>query len=156
MKNTVAFIIVIILLSACSNQVEYLPEELLGYKLENKLTGEEAKMFVNRLHFNDVTNLENEIGFYSDAEKELIIYITFYENQDLARQDELKMTKKISPQNSVFLAGKYIEIGSFEVYQCYGMGQAHYVFSKDGQLFWISVDSVTGKEFVQNYLKIIE
>ena len=59
MKNTVAFIIVIILLSACSNQVEYLPEELLGYKLENKLTGEEA--YVAMLSFSTKGSAKHEL-----------------------------------------------------------------------------------------------
>ncbi len=155
MKTIALIIMFMLFIIGCSEPINYLPEQLFEYKIEKRLQGDEALKFVNNLHFDNVTNQENEIGFYNDGKKDLIIYITHYKNQDEAKANELKMTEKISPQNSVFFAGKYIEIENEKVYQCYGMGQAHYVFSANGKLFWISVDAVSGQEFIKNYLALI-
>lgn len=156
MKKYILHFTLFIFVIGCSKEINYLPETLFEYKLEKKLDGEEAKNFVNKLHFNEVTDLQNEIAFYQKENKNLTIYITHYNSQEEALKDEIKMTDKISPENSVFIAGKYFQVNNKNVYECFGMGQAHYVFSSNGKLFWISVDSVTGRDFLKNYLELIE
>lgn len=156
MNRKIFSVLIVAFLMACSTEVDYLPFNLFDYELERRLEGEEANSFVNKLHFNPVTDHQNQIGFYKSGYKNLTIYITDYPDQISAEKDELKMTNKISHVNSVFVAGKYIKLNNKKIYECFGMGQAHYVFSANSKLFWISVDAVEGKDFVNNYLNTIE
>lgn len=96
-------LLILILISACSSKPELLPENFYGLKLDKKLAGNEAKQFVDRLHFNSVAPDKNEIGFYSSKAGSAIIYITFYENDKLSFSEYERMINKISPDNSVFV-----------------------------------------------------
>lgn len=149
-------ITVLFLFFACSTSEDLLPENFLGLELKQKLTGIEAKEFVDKLHFNEVTPENNSIGFYEGETGSAIIYITFYETEEIANSELIKMTGKISPKNSVFINSEYIKINDKEVYRCFGMGQSHYVFSNRKELFWVSVDTHFGKKFVEDYLSIID
>ncbi|MFC2094437.1 hypothetical protein ACFLSH_02285 [Bacteroidota bacterium] len=146
----------VILLISCSLNSNYLPEDFFGLKLTKKLTGDDAKEFVNNLHFQNVTGLENEIGFYGEKAGSAIIYITHYNTKEMANKDYVKMVKKISPENSIFIKPEYLQLGGMEIYRCFGMGQTHYVFPHNKELFWISVDTHFGKKFVEEYLNHIK
>ena len=146
------FLLVVIFLISCSLNSNYLHEELFGLQLTKKLTGKDAKEFVNNLHFQSVTDLENEIGFYDGERGAALIYITHYNKKDDAEEDYKRMTEKISPENSVFIKPEYFQLNGMEIYRCFGMGQSHYVFPYNKELFWISVDTHFGKKFVEEYL----
>ncbi|MCF8241517.1 MAG: hypothetical protein K9J16_09025 [Melioribacteraceae bacterium] len=145
-----------LLLGYCtSKENDPIPQSFFGYTLDQKLTGEEAKNFVNRLHFNPVTDVKNEIGFYSSGRNKLLIYITYYENETIAKENELLMTKKISPESPVFSGGEYFELSSLEIYKCFGMGQNHYVFTHGNKLIWFQVDTEIGDSFLKSYLEYL-
>lgn len=156
MKNFLTFSLVTILFVSCSTNRDYLPEEFWGLKLQRKLTGNEAKDFVDRLHFQNVATEKNEIGFYTGAVGNAIIYLTYYSNEKTAEEDFIKMTKKISPENSVFVNGKFDNIDDKQIYSCVGMGQVHYVFSHRNLLFWISADPNFSKQFFEEYLSYLK
>jgi hypothetical protein len=150
------FLLIVILLISCSLDTNYLPEDFFGLRLTKKLTGKDAKEFVNNLHFQSVTGLENEIGFYEGNAGSAIIYITHYNTKETTKSNYNKMVKKISPENSVFVKPEYLKLGGMEIYRCFGMGQSHYVFPYNKELFWISVDTHFGKKFVEEYLNHIK
>lgn len=147
-----ALLLILLLFISCSVSSDYLPDKFFGLRLVKKFTGSEAKEYVNRLHFQNVTDTENEIGFYEEKAGSAIIYITHYNTSETAKKDYEKMVNKISPENSVFINSEYIKINGLEVYRCFGMGQSHYVFPYNKALFWISVDSHFGRKFVEEYL----
>ena len=149
-------LLIVIFLISCSINSNYLPEDFFGLQLTRKLSGNDAKDFVNKLHFQNVTDLENEIGFYSGKAGEAIIYITHYKTKESSISNYKKMVKKISPENSVFIKPEYLKLGGMEIYRCFGMGQSHYVFHYNKELFWISVDTHFGKKFVEEYLNHIK
>jgi len=149
------FLLVVIFLISCSLNSNYLPEEFFGLRLTKRITGKNAKEFINNLHFQGVTDLENEIGFYDEKTGSAIIYTTHYNTKEAAKSDYKKMVKKISPENSVFIKPEYLKINGIEVYRCFGMGQSHYVFPYNKVLFWISVDTHFGKKFVEEYLSYL-
>ena len=150
------FVLVVIFLISCSLNSNYLPEDFFGLRLTKKLTGKDAKEFINNLHFQGVTDLENEIGFYHEKAGSAIIYITHYNTKETAKSDCEKMAKKISPENSVFIKPEYLKLGGMEVYRCFGMGQSHYAFAYNKVLFWISVDTHFGRKLVDEYLNYIK
>ncbi|MEW6652628.1 MAG: hypothetical protein AB1394_04070 [Bacteroidota bacterium] len=151
-----SFIISIVFLFSCSEQANPIPTKIAGYQLTKVIKGDEAIDFVNRLHINSVTAEKNEIAFYRFNNKEAVIYVTFYNNELDAYQNLDKMTKKISPQNSVFEKGSFLNINGKRVYQTFGLGQSHFVFTHKSLLFWLSAETVSAKEFLNSYLEYLD
>jgi hypothetical protein len=156
MKKFLTFSLISILFASCSTNKDYLPEEFWGLKLNRKLTGNEAKDFVDRLHFQNVATEKNEIGFYTGAVGNAIIYLTYYSNEKTAEEDFRKMAEKISPENSVFVNGKFETVDGNQVYSCVGMGQVHYVFYHKNLLFWLSADPNFSRQFFEEYLSFVK
>lgn len=154
-KNILLFFSFIVFIS-CSTQKDYLPEEFWGLKLNRKLTCNEAKDFVDRLHFQNVATEKNEIGFYTGAVGNAIVYITYYNDEKTAEEDFIKMINKISPENSVFVNGKLETFNDKQVYSCVGMGQVHYVFYHKNLLFWLSADPNFSRQFFEEYLSFVK
>lgn len=140
------------LVIGCSSDPELFPNEISGIQLKRKISGDEAKQFVNKLHISSVTSEKNEIAFYESNKGNATIYVTFYSNELDANQNFTKMTKKISPQNSVFIRGSFIDLNGKRIYRTYGMGQTHYVFVHEKLLFWISVETTLAKKLIETYL----
>ena len=72
------FLLIVLFLISCSPDINYLPEDFCSLHLTKMLTGNEAEEFINNLHFQKVSDLENEIGFYEGKAGRAIIYITHY------------------------------------------------------------------------------
>jgi hypothetical protein len=149
------FLLLLLLLIGCSSEKTLLPKEFFGFKLQKKLTGSEAKKFVDELHFQEVAPDKNEIGFYSSPIGSSIIYITYYNDELTAQTEYEKMINKISPENSVFINPEFVNISGKEIYRCFGMGQSHYVFANRKELYWVSVDTHFGVKFIEEYLEYI-
>lgn len=145
-----------ILFVACSVNKNPLPEEFFGLTLRSKLTGEDAKEFIDRLHLREVTPEKNEIGFYSTEAANAIIYITYYNNPEIAQEQEKKMIEAIKPDNPVFFGAGFISVNGRDLYRCFGMGQTHFIFSKNNLLFWVSVDSHISTMFIEEYLNYVD
>ncbi len=156
MKNILTLSFLTVLFISCSSNRDYLPEEFWGLKLNRKLTGNEAKDFVDRLHFQNVATEKNEIGFYTGEVGNAIVYLTYYSNEKTAEEDFRKMTEKISPENSVFVNGKFETVDDKQIYTCVGMGQVHYVFSHKKLLFWLSADPNFSRQFFEEYLSFVK
>ncbi|GAB4370739.1 MAG: hypothetical protein Kow0042_13120 [Calditrichia bacterium] len=141
-----------LLISCGKEPPHFLPEQINNLKLEKKMLGEEAKNFVNKLHFQSVASEKNEIGFYQGEEGKATIYVTHYNSSEKAREDWKRMTEKISPKNSVFIGGDHFKVKGRMIYRCFGMGQTHFVFTNEKQLFWISVNTMIGQKILSAYL----
>ncbi len=139
----------------CSTKREPLPEKISGLELSRKMTGDTAKESINKLHFQPVTETENQIGFYKGNIGEAVIYATRYHNSEEPKVEFEKMTRKISPENSVFFNPSFFEQNGKNIYQCFGMGMTHFVFYDKHDLFWVSVDTHIAIEFLKNYLKYL-
>jgi hypothetical protein len=150
-----AFFAVLIFLGY-GREIKILPEELYGCQLTSAISGEEAKAYVNHLHLQKVASGVNQIGFYEGENGPITIYLTRYESSDQAREDYSKMTQKISPNNSVFIAGEYLAMADKEVYRCFGMGQTHLVFVHAEHLIWLSVDTIRAPKILEAYLAYLE
>ncbi|MCX7719621.1 MAG: hypothetical protein N2111_14630 [Candidatus Sumerlaeaceae bacterium] len=156
MKSFFFYFVILFSLTFCSKEPDLFPKFFLDLNLTKKLVGTEAKDFVNRLHYNKVTEEKNEIGFYSGPKGSAIIYITFYNDKNSARTNYEKMIRKISPENSVFTKGTIINFDGKEIYKTFGMGQTHYVFASSNKLFWISAEISWAEKFLNEYLKILD
>ncbi len=101
---------------SCSKNIELLPKNICELTISQKLTGAKASSYVNNLHFNDVTQEGNEVGFYSGMNK-AVIYITYYSFELDAQQNFSKMINKISPLNSPFSNISSIEVEGKIIYK---------------------------------------
>jgi len=146
----------IFILECCSKKVEPLPEEVNQLMLVKTISGQEAKDYINKLHFQPVTDNENLIGHYENESGSAIVYVTIYKNQKEAEKDFEKMTKKISPENSVFIYPQFFDYKGNQIYKCFGMGMTHYVFAINGKLYWISVDTHLAKNFFEKFYNLIQ
>ena len=145
----------ILLLNCRQSESKLVPESIAGFKLVKTLEGEQAKSYINRLHFKNVAPQENTIAFYKKDNKELILYLTLYEQDDEARKDWQRMVKKISPENSVFVQGTVLNLDGKDVYRCFGMGQTHFVFVHQNALIWFSVPTIGSMEIFEAYNKTL-
>lgn len=144
------------LVVACSSAPDPLPEEIYQFKLHQKMIGEEASTYLDKMHLGQVSAPENAIGFYRGEKGSATLYVSYYANPELARSNWQKMTHKISPENSVFIEGTYLDIQGKRIYRCFGMGQTHYVFTHHQQLFWLSVETLIASEFLSEYLHYLQ
>jgi hypothetical protein len=151
-KLFLIFCIAAALLPGCSNNIDYLPEDFFGLKLAKTVRDDDASRFVNKLHFKTVTSQNNKIGFYEGEPGSAIIYLTIYDDEESAASEAGRMIEKISPGKTLFTDGEFIKINDETVYQCFGMGKSHFVFTKDSVLFWISIDTYFAKRFLADYL----
>lgn len=154
-KNIILILISLFTFLRCSSEKDFLPDEFFGLTLKQKLTGDEAKKFVDNLHFQEVAPEKNEIGFYDSQAGKAIIYITYYNDELTSYSEYERMINKISPENSVFINPEFVEISGREIYRCFGMGQSHYVFANNKELYWISIDTQIGRKFIEKYLAYI-
>ena len=143
------------LIQNCAKK-EVFPQHILGYSLAKVVSGAEATKMVNRLHFQPVTNTENEIGFYEKDTEKAIIYVTHYQTEIDAQTNLVKMIDKISPENSVFINGGQVESNEITVIRYFGMGQTHYIFRFRKMLFWLSVDTMIAQDFLDSYIEYIQ
>lgn len=154
-RYNAVIVFILITFINCSNKRDLLPEDFFGLKLEQKLTGTEARNFVDKLHFQEVASDKNEIGFYKSSAGSAIIYITYYSDDEMAKEEYESMINKISPYNSVFVDPEFIKVKDKTIYRCFGMGQTHYVFANGKELFWVSVDTPISNKFIEEYFGFI-
>lgn len=141
---------------SCSQLKEPLPEEVNQLSLVKTIKGQEAKDYINKLHFQPVTENENLIGYYENGSGSAIVYVTLYKSNLEAENDFVKMTKKISPENSVFIYPQIFEHKGNQIYKCFGMGMTHFVFVADKKLYWISVDTHLANEFFNEFYRLVK
>ncbi len=143
-------------ISNCSANKEYLPATIYNHTLKQRLAGQDAIGIIDKMHFQAVAALNNEIGFYEGPKGLATIYITYYANSATAEAERTKMTQKISPENSVFIGSEYFDLQGIQIYRCFGMGQTHFVFVVETELIWFSVNTLIGKAFLTDYLDSLD
>jgi len=153
--NLVLIFFILLIHINCSTQRDTLPENISGLKLSRKMTGDAAKESINRLHFQPVTDTENQIGFFKSKIGEAIIYVTRYKNYEESKIEFEKMTTKISPENSAFFNPSFFKQNGKNIYQCFGMGMTHFIFYDNNDLFWVSADTHLASEFLKNYINYL-
>ncbi len=152
-KTFVLIILLAIATVACGQKKSYVPKSILQYQLTRLLQGEEAKAFINKLHFKRVAPVESMVGFYKNGEKQGIVYVTVYQDSQQAQKDWQTMVDKISQGNEVFVQGAVMEIDGNEVFRCFGLGQTHFVFTHKNALIWLQVETIGAEKLFRDYFR---
>jgi len=131
-----------------------IPTSLGKLKLEKYLSGEKAKKFINQMHESgNVAGVENEVGFYSLDTLNATLYISKFKNSRTAQQKFSEMLVKIIHQNTPFIYHGQINVEGRTIVLVFGMGQAHYIYSEDNRLIWLSADFPIAIETLHSLLK---
>ena len=147
---------VALLVITCSGDRPVLPETIAGLRLQEHLTGDAARRFVDRLHGRSVTPEDNEIGVYAGQAGRATVYVTRYADARQAESAGRRMTDRISPANSAFSGGEYLDVGGRQVYRCTGMGQIHFVLTDRQRLYWVSAGGQLANAFLAAWLDYLE
>ncbi|MCB9057412.1 MAG: hypothetical protein H6627_02535 [Calditrichae bacterium] len=119
------------------------------------LQGKEAEEFVNKLHLKTVVSEKSDIAFYEGSGGTLTVYITYYQDNKIARQEMNRMINKMQTTETIFIKGRRMEIADQDVFRCFGMGQTHYIFALDEKLFWVSANTMIAADFIEYYMDYI-
>ncbi|QQS36360.1 MAG: hypothetical protein IPM56_19325 [Ignavibacteriales bacterium] len=123
--------------------------------MDKKLSGKEAKDFLNRMHAGDVTSAKNEIGFYSGSEGGATIYVSYFDDKYQAQAEEKRMTDKIAKGQTEFTNSGVFYYDGLKIFKCLGYSQSHFVFSKEEKLIWLTADTAIIRKLLAAYLEYL-
>jgi len=132
-----------------------LPVELGPLVLQKEISGEDAGRIVDRMHGKAVAERENSIGYYGGSAGEATLYVTLYKTAGEASQVEGVMADRIAAGNPAFGHFRIIDVRERRVAICYGMGQAHFFFSRGRALYWLAVDNELAHETMQALVRVL-
>lgn len=138
--------------SRCTRSDTFLPDEIYGYRLSDKITGEQAKKMVDQLHFREVSPSFNEIGFYNNESGPLTVYVSRYSDGEKADSALQKMSRKILEDKQVFILGEFITFQDQKMFRCFGLSQTHFIFTRGRYLIWMSVKTIKALNIIEAYL----
>lgn len=129
-----------------TGSTEILPPTLAGWELGALVSGDPAIVSVERLHGKDLGAgiVEAWVGEYGRAPggpAHATVWVSRSPDSAAARELYVRMTERIGEGNSPFTGMRPIEDIDVEGYRLDGMGQAHYYFLVDEDLYWLAVDA---------------
>ncbi len=149
---TVLALLLPLVLSGQSARDPVLPPTLGSLKLANKLTGRDAQGMIDRLHDKSVTPVNSVVGHYAAAAGEATLYVSVYRMDAEAASTFKKMADRIRTRNQVFTHYQERSFWGQTVARCYGLGQAHYFFSRNNHLYWLGADFEVAQAALQSLL----
>ncbi len=128
-----------LVLLACGDRsrppVLKLPDSLAGLALSDTLKGAEADKMISRMHGKS-TGGSSSIGYYGSENRNNVLYLTAFENQEQAEQSLAKMISKMANTGFGFTIPTSDKIGNNIIYRSQGMGLSHFFFRRKNLVFW--------------------
>ncbi|MCX6133863.1 MAG: hypothetical protein NTU47_08625 [Ignavibacteriales bacterium] len=133
-----------------------LPTRLGPLKLSDRMQGQAARSFINRMHDKNITPKNSIMGRYREGNDEASLYVSIYTTQSSAAEASKRMTRLIKAGHRVFSRYKQLTHGKIEVGQCEGLGQTHFFFQHQKRLYWLSADPRCSDVTLQSLLKFVD
>jgi len=133
-------VLVVYLLVRMSVSSNTVPQDLGALELERAVTGDDARAIVDKMHGRAVTPSRSTVGIYGGPEGEATLYVSRYAHADSAATVLEQMAQGIERPGSPFDRLRLLPSARYRTYMCLGMGQAHFFFTCNEQLIWLSVD----------------
>jgi hypothetical protein len=131
---------------------EPLPEELLGFKLIQKTSGENAIKEIKRLHPKNFEIIDGYVGEYTNFNGSKIqVWISVSESREKA-EELLDLMNKNMGNSRIFFNQREENINEKTVYRVEGMGMDHYYYSQKERVVWIASDYDVPKEVVNAFI----
>ena len=142
-------------LLACGDRsrpsVPKLPDSLAGLALSVTVKGAEADKMINRMHGKS-TGGSSSIGYYGSENRNNVLYLTVFENQEQAEQSLAKMISKMADTMFGFTSPTSDKIGNNIIYRSQGMGLSHFVFRQKNLVFWWQTEPYNAKATLADLL----
>ncbi|CUS93535.1 hypothetical protein [Candidatus Kryptonium thompsonii] len=146
----------LLILLGCSDKPTMIPNSLGKLNLDKYYVGAKAKEMINQLHMSGmVAGDKNEIGFYSHDTLKEVLYISKFKDSKIAEQKLEQMLIKIAHGSTPFFLHNQVNVQNTNIFLLFGMGQSHYVYTKNDKLIWLSVDFQVSLETLHSLLKQI-
>jgi hypothetical protein len=118
-----------------------LPATLADMQLKKTISGIEANKMIFGMHGKATgPNSDSLIGYYGAEGPKNALYLTAFENKDLAQQALDKMVEKMANSSFGFSLPQSEKHGSDVIYRCNGMGLSHFFYRHENLLLWLQVE----------------
>jgi hypothetical protein len=132
-----------------------LPQSILQLRLAEEIRGKQAQEIIDALHRKSVTPDENIIGTYFSTDGNAKLYVSLYDSPTIAEKQFKKMTNIMRLEKGAFSHFQEIQVQNEKVYLCLGLGQAHYFFLHEKELYWWAVDLQIAQASVQELARLV-
>lgn len=122
-------------------------------KMVQHLSGAQAKQMINHLHGKGVAPQENHVAFFGDGRYKATLYVSRYSDESEANSMEKGMAARIAAGNPVFSEYEVVSFSSQQLSRCVGMGQIHFFFARDAELYWLSADRPCAQQALDDLLR---
>ena len=129
-----------------------LPSALGSLKLSVPLQGRGAQGLINRLHDKSVAPAKTSVGYYVSPEGEATLYVSTYKTRAEAASVMSRMASRIKAGNEVFTNYSERTVLGQRLVGCSGLDQAHYVFSRKRNIYWLSADFGVAQQALESLL----
>lgn len=123
---------------AGEQEMEMVPRELAGLKLQHEMSGEEAVQDISKLHGTNIEVVNGYIAQYSDGRREAILWISESKDEADAKLLLEAMDTKM-PQSPVFGNHRKEERDGRTYHYVDGAGMQNYYWQQDHIVVWIGV-----------------
>ena len=157
-KNSVLFLIIILTVYAfisCNERSDLQSPERLGLQDRTGIiSGDEAIKVIDKMHGLPVAPDANIIAEYG-ADKEDLLYISYYSNSNDAQKYFRQMIEKMEKtEKSPFSHLKRLPDYESNVYFTLGMGAIHYIYCSSNYILWLQTKQSFGRELPPELLII--
>lgn len=144
------------LLVGCTQSATELPApQRIGQNERSRtISGSQAANMINKMHGQSVAADANAIVEYGKEKKD-ILYISYYEDRNLARKAfELMIDKMASAKQGPFFHLMPLPRYKNNAYFTLGMGAGHYIFISGNFLLWLQTHQSFGGELPPRLLNL--
>lgn len=157
-KNSVLFLIIILtayVFISCNEKSDLQSPERLGLQDRTGIiSGDEAIKVIDKMHGLPVAPDANIIAEYG-ADKEDLLYISYYSNSNDAQKYFRQMIEKMEKtEKSPFSHLKRLPDYESNVYFTLGMGAIHYIYCSSNYILWLQTKQSFGRELPPELLII--
>jgi hypothetical protein len=147
---------VIVFIVLPNHQTIGLPKSILQLRLIEEIRGKQAQEIVDAMHNKSVTPDENVVGTYFSTDGSAKLYVSFYDSQTIAIEKFEMMIGLMRLEKDTFSHFQELQVQNEKVYFCLGLGQAHYFFLHEKELFWWAVDLQIAQSSMQELVRIVK
>ena len=132
-----------------------LPARVGDLILISEAQGESAREIVDRMHGKGVSPQHSNVGIYQSQAARADIYLSTYANTSEAQNVYQVMAERIGAGGTPFFQYQSVAIAGQNVSFCLGLGQAHYFFFRNEELYWVSADARVGHNSIIELIRIL-
>lgn len=159
LRRFVALCVIALAAGACADRpaakaTKLLPAQLHGLQLVETQTAEEAAGIVGRLHKQDLTARETEIGIYGSDGLRAELYVSAFETADEAAAQFESMLAAIGEGVPGYGHHTHFDVSGLDVHSVFGNGRINYFYAKGEQVTWLGAEPMIARAIIAELLAV--